>query len=118
MWCGPVPALKEDDPAIANRGALSCMVFEGKFENPEFIEFMRFCRNNVQEAQKCGAGVSRSESQAVELVSCRHDFPTGVRSRDQQRHRAPGDHRNLGRLSHADIVRHGLLRQTPFWGLR
>ena len=36
--------------AITNRGALSCMVFEGKFQNPVFIEFMRFCRNNVQEA--------------------------------------------------------------------
>ena len=36
--------------AITNRGALSCMVFEGKFQNPVFIEFMRLCRNNVQEA--------------------------------------------------------------------
>ena len=65
-------------PAITNRGALSCMVFEGKFQNPVFIEFMRLCRNNVQAAQKSGDGASRSKSQAVELVSCRHNLSIGA----------------------------------------
>ena len=40
-----------------------------------------FCRNSKKRAEKGGDGTSSSESQAVELVSCRHDLSTGAMQR-------------------------------------